>query len=90
MKTEKIKITSLKTGEQREADLIICPHCNGRTFLIYVMHEKGDTHHDHLQCRECGYSYCDGSCGRGWTKKEGGNGTITATGLGHAGGRRVK
>jgi hypothetical protein len=46
-------------GNTTRATLIVCPECGGLHFAIFVVGAA----HQHLQCSECGTSFCDGACG---------------------------
>jgi len=51
-------------GRAVPADLLICAHCGGEVFAIYAVEGK----HQHLQCVECGGTFCDGTCEGGTTR----------------------
>jgi len=55
----KERIITVRTpqGESVSASLLLCPDCEGTLFLIYKI---GD--HYHLQCPDCGGSFCQGGC----------------------------
>lgn len=48
-------------GQTVAATLFICP-CGNETWLTYAIPGLG-VPHQHLQCTNCGASYCDGTCG---------------------------
>jgi len=57
VKTRPIELKSLADGALARAELFICEACGGELFLIYQI--EGHKH-PHLQCAECGASYCTG------------------------------
>jgi hypothetical protein len=49
------------------ARLACCPDCVSSPtiptyFIVYAI-RVGDTNHMHMQCSECGTTFCDGACG---------------------------
>lgn len=58
--TEEITVHDV-TGRPTTALLQVC-ECGGKTWLIYALQIAGSSH-PHVQCVDCGASYCDGTCG---------------------------
>lgn len=58
LRFEDITVDSFDTGPA-PAKLAVCP-CGGRTWVAYVVQLRAA--HLHLQCVDCGQSYCDGAC----------------------------
>lgn len=46
--------------EPTPALLQVC-ECGGTTWLVYAI-RVGHREHPHMQCTDCGASYCDGRC----------------------------
>jgi len=42
-----------------QAKLLTCADCCSERFSIFVLQPS---QHQHVQCEECGTSYCDGTC----------------------------
>lgn len=61
MKTKRIEVEvrGLPGAPKEEAELIVC-ECGAEVFVIYF--PASSPEHRHLQCAECGISYCDGLC----------------------------
>jgi hypothetical protein len=49
------------SGAMTPARLLVCA-CGCRTYLCYMI-VVGGAEHPHLQCTDCGTTYCDGACG---------------------------
>jgi len=62
MTTRKITVVARSSGpggpagENKTADLQICDNCRSEVFGIYIIDG-----HPHLQCAECGETYCQGN-----------------------------
>jgi hypothetical protein len=57
-----ITVTARADGEKVAARLVCCSECLATPdlptfFIVYTI-----AGHQHLQCSECGTTYCDGSC----------------------------
>jgi hypothetical protein len=57
MNSFRAKVRSAVNGHEREADIMTCEACGSLIFGIFQM--VGDDHF-HLQCMDCGVSYCPG------------------------------
>lgn len=58
MREIRVEVTSRTDGETREATLTVCPRCNGETFYVSAMTGHDGRKHAHLQCAQCGETYC--------------------------------
>ena len=54
-----------KDGGRHLARVYVCANCGHNAFQIFLINGR----HQHVQCTECGVSYCDGSCGGISTQK---------------------
>lgn len=59
MKTRKIEIQEGITGKMTTASLLVCPDCDGDTWLVY---RPVGVQHVHFQCYLCAAVFCDGGC----------------------------
>lgn len=50
-----------KDGNQLPAMAIVCAECGNDAFCIFIV-KRPTSDHQHLQCTECGVSFCDGTC----------------------------
>ena len=57
MNERRVEITEGLTGKKVGTTLLLCPECNGETFLAYF--PDGITH-SHFQCTTCNTTFCDG------------------------------
>ena len=58
--TKETTVTSLNDQSQTAATLMICGECGCQTFFLYMV--GAARQHQHVQCTQCGESYCDGKC----------------------------
>lgn len=56
MKLVKVEVQA-PDGAKKEAEKAVCQLCSGDLFYILVING-----HNHLNCAECGESYCQGNC----------------------------
>jgi hypothetical protein len=60
MDTVEAVIRSLADGREFNASVAVCSSCGGRAFHLYQVEGQD---HWHVQCYECGISYCSsGKC----------------------------
>lgn len=52
-------VTSKVDGKTVKARVLSCSLCHGETWHILRI---GAGQHEHIQCVQCGVSFCDGSC----------------------------
>jgi hypothetical protein len=57
VKQLKVQITARDNGERLNANLLLCPRCDGRMFFCYF---PEGIEHLHFQCIDCSTSFCDG------------------------------
>lgn len=58
MKMENVTVTD-STGATHAAQLVRCDHCDGNVFVVF---QVLGMRHFHLQCAQCGESYCPAGC----------------------------
>ena len=59
MVTEKVMVTD-KDGVQVPAEVVICPDCAAKTFVLFF---ADGVDHLHLQCLTCDNTFCSGHPG---------------------------
>lgn len=53
-----------RDGTPALARIAECGECRGTEFLLLVITGRDGGEHQHVQCRNCGTSYGDNTCGR--------------------------
>jgi hypothetical protein len=48
-----LRYAGVKVGTMVDAQLVICPECEGEGFTIYFLDE-----HQHIQCLSCNTTFC--------------------------------
>jgi len=66
MQTQAVTVKDNR-GNVLPAQLLLCDQCGNDSFNLFVVEQVTGfhiTHHNHMQCAECGHTFCDGSCMR--------------------------
>lgn len=45
-------------GPGVEAPLLLCEQCENDSFYIFLVHVSNLEHHPHLECTNCGLTFC--------------------------------
>jgi len=59
MHTQLVTVTD-QDGRKVPALLILCPTCGGDSFHLFGIGTAAE--HSHIQCLDCGHTYCQGGC----------------------------
>ena len=45
-------------GPEMEVPLLVCERCENDSFHIFLVHISDQEHHPHLECTDCGLTFC--------------------------------